>query len=231
MSKKWLNIFCCLLLILTLTACNTQAASSEENNTSESSISALLESEDSSQLSSSRQENSFAETQLPSPVISYDSKQQKYYEREANKLYYNLVHPLFWAGITFDTWDGAEQIPADKLVTFYQVQCLYETYPDTWTTMTVLAKAVEPFIQNYFDVSTEHLQQAEYYDMDSRTYWFGYGMGGGATFEITDIKKDDRILTISLIYITAEKPFRKSELKIDLSNGVRYLSCKAEDIQ
>lgn len=96
MNKRWLCVLFSLLLVITMTACNTQSESvaPEESSMSESSISALLESEDSSQLSSSRQENSFAETQLPSPVISYDSKQQKYYEREANKLYYNLVFGL-----------------------------------------------------------------------------------------------------------------------------------------
>lgn len=215
MIKKWFCVFYCLFLLLMVTACSTQpnSISAEENRAIESNISEISEEKNSSQPLINQNNSS-----NPINVNDFDELSQKY------------IKPVFYAGITYYSWDNAEQIPANNFSIFYLIKCIYETHSDTWVTMTVSAKDVETFIQGYFDVTTEHLRQADNFDKDSQTYEFGNGIGAGSTYEITDVQKKDQSLTIFFNYITADNPNRKSELKIDLSNGFRYLSCKSEDI-
>jgi len=156
MSKKWLNIFCCLLLILTLTACNTQAASSEENNTSESSLFASSEwkdldnSESLSPNSSSISSNSKEQTNsldMASVIPEMTAENQAYYDKYLKKLLRACPFTENFTGSDFSKTNS------------FSPGLIYQSLTEDVRKMDVPEKEVEATVQQYFDISVEDMRR------------------------------------------------------------------------
>ncbi|WP_101908270.1 hypothetical protein [Marasmitruncus massiliensis] len=188
MSKKWLNIFCCLLLTITLTACNAQSESAapEENSMSESSISTSSEIEDSSEPSSSQQEVPSSSSEPDQARLDYlnslniDSAPVDLNDLEAVTRVY--VQPIL-TNIYFYEWEDASQIKAKDLIDI----CSYNNflnlprdnelcYPPEYSNAP--ADQVETSIQKHFDVTKAYLETAPQFNAQHHTYELIGGFGG-----------------------------------------------------
>lgn len=146
--------------------------------------------------------------------------------------YEKILIPAFVSGITGLSWKSAEEALPDQLVAFYVLDFMEKQYPKGWDGIKKIpAKDVEDEIQKHFDVSTEHLRQAEAYSKDKNIYSVGYGFGGGADFYVTKAYQKSSFTYVEFEYKNVDVVIRKGTIILDTTgDDCKYISCESEEV-
>ena len=143
--------------------------------------------------------------------------------------------PLVLAGITIDSWSNANEILPPRIAIFYAaVKDIEDGVGQTnWDTAALDASDVETLVQKYFDVSTDVLHDAPYYDAASNTYKFE-SLGGAAGFGVVGANRDGSKLILSYEYYSPADDvtvIREGELTINIDgNDYKYVSCTTNSV-
>lgn len=141
--------------------------------------------------------------------------------------------------ITLNTWNSPFEVTPDAYVIFYSnlsmqksgsiTMAKQDELTDEDGLLLISAESLEEVVQEYFDVSTEHLRNSSYYRTDSSTYEL-WGMGGATDCEIINVEHINDLLVISFETFQDSVQINTCVLTVQLSdeNSFRYLSCKTE---
>lgn len=129
------------------------------------------------------------------------------------------------------TWANPEEIPADRLATFYQYYVYAHPEESKFIEMEVAAKDLESLVQRFFDVSAEHIQQGPYYNKEKDAYVFEDGIGGAGLIKVVDAKQNGNQFTFTFnVYGPADNaPLVWGgvlTLETTQDGGFKYTSCK-----
>lgn len=132
---------------------------------------------------------------------------------------------VFLGGMTAYSWDDTTDIRPSNFVNFYIASIGGDLSAET-----VPAEELESFVQQYFDVSAEHLRGAEDYDPQANAYNL-HGMGGGGLPGVVGFTEMDGLLTLDYVYYSAsdgETVIRTGILDIEFRDDAsyRYVSCE-----
>lgn len=148
------------------------------------------------------------------------------------------LNPVFYAGITNNSWDSDSEINADKLVAFYVWAGRHKSFdfaiPENLDTNEyndafVPANIVESEVKRYFYVSSEHMRDSEYYNAETNTYMI-FGLGGVNSCEIVNVISSDNIVEIDFIGYQDGALYQTGKLSIKLDgDAYKYYSCHVEN--
>lgn len=146
---------------------------------------------------------------------------------------YEYLLPLSLSGIGSESWDTANDIPAECFDMFYAKKALPKDRDLSKDTV-IPEIEYEAYIQQYFDVDSEHLRSAPNYNSQNHCYNIGY-LGSSAPAKITDIVTDEASILLSFEYYSPSDEttaIRSGTLTIKTSEtGYRFISCSSEDIR
>ena len=116
-------------------------------------------------------------------------------------LYQKHMIPLHVAMIISTSWTDANVIDSDNFLYYYASAFLqsggsfygYDT--DDMYGVLIPADEVEPFVQDHFNVTVEHLRTGEYYDADKNVYMFG-GLGSASDSVVTSAEQTGKLMSI-----------------------------------
>lgn len=121
---------------------------------------------------------------------------------ELNLEYQSLLEPFCTSEIVIgDSMTSPQDIPPEKLVNFYRESILAPQNQDGWEgTKMIPATLVESFLQDTFDVTTEHLRKAPQYQQESQTYHFIYQQQKNIPYitDATRTQEDNITLTFEI---------------------------------
>jgi len=140
-------------------------------------------------------------------------------------LYEQYLHLPFWSSITSETWDNANDLPPDYFVSYYA----YYWYDNHYQggPLNFPPEELESYIQEYFDVSAEHIRTADQYDGEEDVY-ICFGLGGGGSAKVVGAEQNGKRLILDYEVYSPEDGvtvLRTGKLTLELSkNGYKYVA-------
>ena len=147
-------------------------------------------------------------------------------------LYEQYLHLPFWSSITSETWDDANDIPPDYFVNYYA----YYWYDNHYQggPLNFPPKELESYIQEYFDVSAEHIRTADQYDGEEDVY-ICLGLGGGGSAKVVGAEQNGKRLILDYEVYSPEDNatvLRIGKLTAEMSgNGYKYVANETQDTE
>ena len=140
-------------------------------------------------------------------------------------LYEQYLHLPFRSLITSETWDNANDIPPDYFVNYYAYYWhdnYYQGGP-----LNFPPEELESYIQEYFDVSAEHIRTADQYDVEEDVY-ICFGLGGGGSSKVVGAEQNGKRLILDYEVYSPEDDVTviwSGTLTVELSkNGYKYVA-------
>ncbi len=146
---------------------------------------------------------------------------------------YEYLLPISLSGMGAESWDSANDIPAECFDMFYARKALPKDRDLSKDTV-IPQNEYEAYIQQYFDVDSEHLRSAPNYDSQLRSYIIGY-LGSSAPAGITDIETNEASIQLSFEYYSPADEttvIQSGTILIETDeSGYRYTSCSSNEIR
>ena len=147
-------------------------------------------------------------------------------------LYEQYLHLPFWSLIAFETWDNANDISPDYFVdyfAYYWHDNHYQGGP-----LDFPSEELESYIQEYFDVSTEHIRMSDRYDEEKDIY-ICLGLGGGGSAKVVGAEQNGNRLVLDYEVYSPEDGItvlRIGILTVELSgDGYKYVANQMQDTE
>ncbi len=165
-------------------------------------------------------------------------------EKELLFYYYKYFGPIdVPTSILTKSWDSPEQVDAQQIFMFFiansgvnkglslmdekQVESFFDKAEKTYK---FPASIYEPIVQKYFNVSSEHLKTAQFYNKISNTYDIKMvsGFGGGRNYKVKEARVDGTTAAVTVVYYDEQKkPTHTVTLTVrNKGNSFEYVSCK-----
>jgi hypothetical protein len=131
------------------------------------------------------------------------------------------IEPLMISVIIASNWTDANEIEPHRFMNYYAVMVLRSNGFSEDFDGSIPAVELESFVQDHFDVTTEHLRQNRYYNADRNVYEFD-GLGSTAYSVVTGAVQNGGLLSISYdIFGPADYLIAAGVLVIEI-NGEDY---------
>ena len=147
-------------------------------------------------------------------------------------LYEQYLHLPFWSLIAFETWDNANDISPDYFVDYYAYYWHDNHYQGG--PLDFPSEELESYIQEYFDVSTEHIRMADRYDEEKDIY-ICLGLGGGGSAKVVGAEQNGNRLILDYEVYSPEDGItvlRIGILTVELSgDGYKYVANQMQDTE
>lgn len=143
------------------------------------------------------------------------------------------LQPIAISGIDSQNWTSADEIRPDSFNAFYVLVSGISS--DSSQSPEVSGDVYETLIQKYFDVSVEHLREAETYDATNKTYALD-GVGGAGGYQVTKAFQAGTILTMEYEYTDAANSSIVElqgtfTIEFDGNDNYKYTSCQNEYLE
>ncbi|RPF42119.1 hypothetical protein EDD70_2862 [Hydrogenoanaerobacterium saccharovorans] len=143
-----------------------------------------------------------------------------------------FIAPIVLSTIGAENWTNANDIPAEYFDSFYAFKVLPKERSQDKSDV-IAQKDYESYIQNYFDVTSEHLKTSDTFSPSTNSYTIGY-LGSSASFAVTDAKIKNDTLTLQYEYYSPADDttvIRKGTLVIKFDGeNYKYLSNTSNEI-
>lgn len=144
-----------------------------------------------------------------------------------------FLMPIAISGIGSENWTDPNEINSEYFNSFYAIKTLpVDRNLDEDTIVPQLD--YETFVQQYFDIASEHLRLSQTYNADEKHYTIGF-VGSGAPFAVTHANVEEELLVLTYEYYSPADQttiIRTGTIRIALGEKTyKYVSCKVNEVE
>lgn len=179
---------------------------------------------------SSTTEASSESSSVAASSVNSQSSDSSIDNSNLDELTTTYLMPATISGVAQQNWTDANDISADSFNAFY----LIKAGPPTSSDSEVSENEFETLIQQYFNVSTEHLRESTSYNPSRKTYTIE-GIGNAIGFYVTSSKQNGNVLTMEFQYTSPADDsivIAKGTLTVGFDNNgsYKFTSCHIETL-
>ena len=139
-------------------------------------------------------------------------------------------------GILKEGWESPEEVDPEYLVYYYhsyQFNLTGQGMNDDELYLEYPAAELEAAVQQYFDVSAEHLRTAKRYDAERQVYVYAVGAGYYSGYEAVGASRSGDLLAVEFVRRDSRSDQISQQGTVTLrleGDGCRYLSCQSKTL-
>lgn len=159
-------------------------------------------------------------------------------KEELDRLWQEYLRPAANQGLLKESWESPEKINPQYFIYFYFMYQFNQTGKGMDADTIFLefpAQELEAIVQQFFDVSTQHLRQATSYNTEKQVYIYEVGAGFYSDYEIIGATREGDRYILEFArpfskFLKQSHPMQKGILAVEVQGDrCHYLYCETEN--